>query len=515
MKKKIVITTIIVLVLTAIIIVYSIASGRKHEAILEAMVQKGDFEIIVSVTGELQAERSEQIMAPSELRSRNLRFGDIQIQDLVAEGSVVDSGEYVGQLNRSDADNRLKDLLDELEQKESAYLRLKLDTTITLRNLRDELIDLRFAREEAEITLEQSKFEPPATIRQAQINLDKTKRQYDQARRNYTLKVQTAIADMRESEIELAKARRTVDEMQNVLEKFTIRAPGSGMVVYYKEWSGSKRKVGSSISPWDLTVATLPDLSSFISKTYVNEIDISKVKVGQEVRIGVDAFPDKSYSGVVTEVANVGEQLQNTDAKVYEVVIKLNGSDPVLRPAMTTSNQIVTAVYRDTLFIPLEAIQVTDSIPYVIKKSGLKQIVVLGDANENEIIVEKGLEEGDRIYLSIPEGLEHMKMAGQELIPLIREKARQKRLEEERRNGEMVGGRRGMRGFTMPEGVTPQQMEQMMQEGGGRRVMRVGSDTSRAVRFRRPASGQQQEERAPGTQGAVRQAADTGKTVQK
>jgi len=158
---------------------------------------------------------------------------------------------------------------------------------------------------------------------------------------------------------------------------------------------------------------------------------------------------------------------------------------------------------------------VTDSIPYVIKKSGIKQIVVLGDANENEIIVEKGLEEGDRIYLSIPEGLEHMKMAGQDLIPLIREKARQKRLEEERRNGEMVGGRRGMRGFTMPEGVTPQQMEQMMQEGGGRRIMRAGSDTSRAVRLRRPASGQQQEEQAPGTQGAVRQAADTGKTVQK
>ena len=81
------------------------------------------------------------------------------------------------------------------------------------------------------------------------------------------------------------------------------------MVIYKREWGGDKRKVGSEISPFDPVVATLPDLSSMISKTYVNEIDVSKVKVGQRVRLTVDAFPEKSYSGVVTSVANIGEQL--------------------------------------------------------------------------------------------------------------------------------------------------------------------------------------------------------------
>ncbi len=83
------------------------------------------------------------------------------------------------------------------------------------------------------------------------------------------------------------------------------------MVIYYKEWSGEKRQVGSSVSPWDRTVATLPDLSTMVSKTYVNEIDISKVSRGQQVRVGVDAFPEKKYTGVVTSVANIGEQLRN------------------------------------------------------------------------------------------------------------------------------------------------------------------------------------------------------------
>jgi hypothetical protein len=68
---------------------------------------KGKFEVLVTITGELQAERSEQIMGPAELRSRNLRIGNIRIQDLIPEGTVVDSGDYVALLDRSESDNAL------------------------------------------------------------------------------------------------------------------------------------------------------------------------------------------------------------------------------------------------------------------------------------------------------------------------------------------------------------------------------------------------------------------------
>ena len=190
------------------------------------------------------------------------------------------------------------------------------------------------------------------------------------------------------------------------------------------------------ISAWDLTVATLPDLSSLISKTYVNEIDISKIKKGQQVRIGVDAFPEKEFLGEILEVANIGEQLPNTDAKVFEVVIKLDGVDPVLRPAMTTSNKIVTAVFDSVMSIPLEAIHVEDSIPMVFKKNGVKQVVLLGESNENEVIVENGLEPGDKVLLSLPEEPEKFKLQGDEIIVQIKERQRDRKLEEERMKAE-------------------------------------------------------------------------------
>jgi HlyD family secretion protein len=432
MKRRNIIFIAILVVVIIATVVYSLASKEELNKPLETEVVRGDFEVLVTVTGELQALRSTEIQAPIMLRSRELRFSRILIQDLIPEGTIVDSGDYVARLDRSEADNNYKDVLDELELKESAFTRTQLDTTMQLRNLRDEMINLKFSMEEAEITLEQSQFEPPATIRQAKINLDKATRAYEQAVKNYQLRIQQARADMTEVAVDLAQQRRKKEQMEEVMSKFEIRAPASGMVIYKREWNGQKRTVGSEISPWDLTVATLPDMSTMISKTYVNEIDISKIKVGQKVRAGVDAFPEKSYTGVVSEVANIGEQLPNTDAKVFEVVIKLDGTDPILRPSMTTSNSIITKTFKDVLYIPLEAVFSNDSMTYVYKKNRTRQVVVLDEANENEIIVEAGLNEGDKILLSVPEGADEYKFAGLELVQVIRDKeAEKKRLEKE------------------------------------------------------------------------------------
>jgi HlyD family secretion protein len=256
-----------------------------------------------------------------------------------------------------------------------------------------------------------------------------------------------------------------MQEMTNVLKKFDVRAPASGMVIYKRDWDGTKRTAGTEINPWDLAVATLPDLSTMISMTYVNEIDISKIKPQQQVRVGVDAFPDKRFTGVVTEVANVGQQLPNTDAKVFEVKIELNENDTVLRPSMTTSNEIVTQVLDSVLFVPLEAVHANDSLTFVYTRSGEKQIVVLGESNENHIIVEQGLHRGDKIYLSLPEDMESFAYSGLELIEVIkqkkaeeeerlkeqRERARQ-RQEQRQRNTPRPNGAQFQGQFTRPQG---------------------------------------------------------------
>jgi HlyD family secretion protein len=449
MKRKTLLAIVVPVVIITGLILYSVLSGKEKDLVLETKVEFGQFEISVMVTGELQAAREIEIQAPATLRSRNLRIRSVMIQDLIPEGTVVDSGDWVASLDRSDADNTLKDIMDDLEQSESSYTRTKLDTTMQLRELRDQLINLRFGMEEAEITLEQSQYEPPATIRQAEISLEKATRSFEQAEQNYSLKVRQAQASMRESEIEMAKDQRRKVEMEEALSQFDIVAPAGGMVIYKKDWDGEKRTVGTEINTWDLTVATLPDMSSMISKTYVNEIDISRLSRGQLVRVGVDAFPEKKFNGRVVEVANIGQQLPNTDAKVLEVRIELREKDTILRPSMTTSNEIITQVLDSVLYVPLEAVHANDSLTFVYTIDRRKEIVVLGPSNENYIVVEQGLKKGERLYLSMPADEETFKYAGLELMEEInRRKAEEQHKQE---NLQQTGPRNG-RQFRRPQG---------------------------------------------------------------
>jgi len=496
-KKNIIIISCVAVIAIIAMIVFNRLTHKKNLSLLFSEARITDFEIIVSTTGELQAENSLDIKGPEGLQSRNIRFGGIKIQDLIPEGTVVREGDYIATLDRSDADNSFKEELDNQEKYETAMTKAIIDTTIALGDLRDEMLNLKFAVEEAQITLDESKYEPPTTIRQAQISLDKAKRSYLQAVTNYDLKVKQAIGDVREAEITLDKQRRKVNDMRTVIEKFTITAPAPGMVIYKREWDGSKRQVGSQISAWDPVVATLPDLSSMISKTYVNEIDISKVKVGQKVRITVDAFPEKSYTGIVSSVANIGEQLPNTDAKVFEVITKVDGTDPILRPSMTTGNQIITKTFKKVLNIPLECVFATsDSIPFVYTRNGYRQVVVLGESNENNIIVEQGLKDREQIYLSVPEGGEKFRLTGDELVAVIKDRVKAKKAEEARERAE-AERMKAMNEMEMPpfgdpekmkefvKNMTPEQREQIKKMHGEGRMPgkeRPASEKSGAVK---------------------------------
>ena len=396
MKKYRIYIALSIAVLVIILLYVFFGSAEKTTETIQVPVKMGTFEIQVSTTGELEAKNSEKILGPSGLR--NFRIWSIKIDDIIPDGTVVDSGEYVATLDRSELTNRLKDNELDLESLQTQFTKMQLDTTMDLRNARDELVNLEYNLEERQITVDQSIYEPPATQRQAKIDLDKAQRAHDQAVVNYQLKLEKARANMDEVNTKLRKANREYQEMIDLLNEFTVYAPKAGMVIYRRSWDGQKQGIGATINIWDPVVAELPNLTEMKSRTYVNEIDISKVKVGQSVIIGIDAFPDKEYTGKVTEVANIGEQMRNSNAKVFEVIIDVNEFDSILRPAMTSKNMIVTDVIDSVLYVPIECLHSNDSMTYVYL-GRTKQQVILGKSNENEIIIRAGLEEGQEIYL--------------------------------------------------------------------------------------------------------------------
>jgi len=421
MKKTIIITGIVIAVTIVALFIVNKVFTREDTSSIFTEVSEGKFEIAVTSTGELLAERSVNIIAPDVGRRRGIRSRSIEIQNMVSEGTEVQKGDWVATLDRTEYDNSLKDEQENLTEIYTELEMALLDTAVTLSGLRDQIENQIHTVDEAEITLKNSKYEPPTTIRQAEIKYDQAIRELGQMRRSYSLAQARAKTTIRNIRTRLNRYERRVKDYEEVLASFVINAPSPGMVIYYKDPLGKKRKEGSSINPMDRVVATLPDLSSMLSKVYISEIDITKIEEGQEVIITVDAFPDRSYTGKVFFIANIGEKLPNTDTKVFEVHIKLDGRDYSLRPTMTTNNKIIVKILDNVTYVPNECIHTgTDDIPVVYTKHGIKQVVIPGESNNKEIVIEKGLEAGTVIYRTLPENPDNFKIRGTELIETIK-----------------------------------------------------------------------------------------------
>ncbi len=439
MKRKTILTSVFAAVV--LLAAFFVLKGNKHESVrITTEVKRGPFSIKVYSSGQLEAQNSENITVPSSLRDRDIRIYEIKITDLIEEGTVVDSGDYVATLDQKAVEEVLNTAREELEQAANDFEDAKMDSNLNLSNFRDQIINAREEVEAQEIILAESKYESPSVIRKAEMDLDKAKRKLEQEIKGYELKKRQAISKVERRKIELRQQKNRVNKLVDVYNSLEITAPKSGMVIYGKDRTREKIKVGSTVSPWMPTIATLPDLSSMLSLTYVNEIDISRVKNGQKVKIGVDAIPEKTLEGEVVSVANIGQPMPKSDAKVFEVKIRVFGDVSDLKPAMTTSNIIETASLQDTVFIPAEAVFENDSLQFVYRESSqvIKQVVDLGDQNENFVLIRKGLKEGDKLLLTEPENPEELAFKGMDIYERIKErKAREaeearKRIEEEK-----------------------------------------------------------------------------------
>uniref|UniRef100_UPI00321781E8 efflux RND transporter periplasmic adaptor subunit n=1 Tax=uncultured Draconibacterium sp. TaxID=1573823 RepID=UPI00321781E8 len=395
-------------------------------------VKKGPFEVLVYSSGQLESENSDNIYIPEKMKDRQTRISRLTITDIVDEGTYVDSGDYVATLDHQAVQEQLKNAMDELEKIFSEYNDSKIDSNLTLSNQRDLIINAELDLEERKIAVDESIYESPSEQKKVRMDYDKAIRKLEQTKQAYELKTQQEINKVNRKFINYKQIKERVDALEELMESLIVYSPRAGIVSYYTYPWGGAVKTGSQVSQWSPIIATFPNMDNLITKTFINEIDIALIKKGQKVKIGIDAFPDKELSGVVDAVANMGQLMPKSDAKVFEVKIKVNGSDPDLKPAMTTSNTIQANYLEDVMYVPIEAIFKNDSLSYVYLADGkeIKQIVETGEANENFVVISQGLEEGQKLTLLEPADAEEYKLVGFEIYEDIKKKEAEKKAKE-------------------------------------------------------------------------------------
>jgi len=235
MKRTIIISAIVVAAAFGALMVFNRVASAKKKVNMLAEAQMGAFEITVTAAGELIPEKSIDIRGPvfaattgdqgqggsrggqQMNRGMDMHFMELKIQDIVPEGTIVKEGDYVAQLDRTSFDNSMRDEIQNLATLES-NLELKiLDTAMTMTTLRDQIKNQVYAVEEARITLDQSKYEPPATIRKAEVSLEREQRALEQLRKNYSLRAAQTLTDINTVKRSVNRKKQLVEDLQEYL----------------------------------------------------------------------------------------------------------------------------------------------------------------------------------------------------------------------------------------------------------------------------------------------------------
>lgn len=372
-----------------------VVSGKSY------VVRNGQLDAEVECVGEVNGEKSTQINIPKAICDRELRIWQIKIMDMVPEGKKVKKGDYIAQLDQTEIANQMRDRMQEKEKADADLKNARIDSTVNLTQKREDITNAKLDLEYNKIDLEQSKYESGAYQRKTKMAYEKAVIALEKQKRDYLLQ-------QNKMKMHVMRLQRRVKYLNDIISRYqkAIRAtrvttPGDGIVMLGKNWDGSKYSKDDEINIWRPLIATLPDMSTVISETYVKEIDVSKVSVGDSVNITIDALPDKKFSGKVTYVAPIGEDHKGFDMKVFRVIVRFDKSGGDLKPGMTCVNHIVIGHYNNQPIIPESFVYSANgkSVVYVRKNGELvQQPVRLGADAKKMVVVLKGLSEGDRIY---------------------------------------------------------------------------------------------------------------------
>ncbi|MGD2095448.1 MAG: efflux RND transporter periplasmic adaptor subunit [Phycisphaerales bacterium] len=279
-----------------------------------------------------------------------------------------------------------------------------------------------------------------------------------------------------------------VRELKEQIEFCTIRAKAPGLVVYGTGGSAdmfrAMRGRGGGMSSGIIaegevvtegqTIISMPDTATMVAEISVHETEVDKVRPGQPATIVMDAFPDRVFQGEVIEVAPLPDQQRgwmNPDLKVYETLVRIDGSHDFLRSRMSCKVTILVAQIKDTVIVPIQVVsnRSGNKVCFVKTAQGPQERVVrTGLFNDTFVEIVEGLEAGEEVLLNPSMVVDRFSGSGiygqQQAIPQERPKsdtadandtgAQGRPDDQTRRRGDRTrdGDRQGMRGERPAEG---------------------------------------------------------------
>jgi HlyD family secretion protein len=365
-------------------------------------LKPGEFLIDVVETGELKATQSINIAAPSI----NWRFGELKITKLINDGSAVKQGDTLILFDQAEVQKAIIDAQAELDIAHAELEKLQATQQSKIEDLEADLKMTEISYQISKLELEQATYEAEIRKKEIQLQLNQAEISLNKARDEIENHKKIHREELHQKELNIKQLDDNLKDAYDTVAKLTVTAENPGIAIIEDNWmSGNKWQVGDQpYMGWPMI--SLPDLSEIKSVTDINEVDISKIKLNQTVRVKLDAYPDTTFAGKVISIANLAkEKSKESKAKVFPLEILIDGYHKLLMPGMTVSCQIIVNKIDSVLFVPIDALHKKEgkNTVHLVKGNSFEdREVAVGAYNNDYAVIEDGLKKGDRVALGDP-----------------------------------------------------------------------------------------------------------------
>lgn len=367
-------------------------------------IQRTDFVRAVRLSGTVEAVEATTISTP---RLAGQTSQSLVITRLIRPGTTVHPGDPIVEFDRQE---QLKTALDrrvELNDLEQQIRKKDAENRAARARDDSELLQAGNGLQKAQLEMAKNEMLPRIEAEKNQQALEEAQARLAQLKTTYDLKRRAAEADLRILRIQRDRAENAMRQAEGNADRMLVRAPIEGMAVLRSIWKSNTMaevQEGEEVRS-GMPIVDIVNPSAMRVRAKVNQADIGDVRVGQRVRIGLDAYPALSFPGRVVQVSPLAS-ISTLSPKVrsFIALIDVEGSHPSLMPDLTASIDVEVAREAGVLVVPRDAVR-ADGDRHVVRvqhAGGVSdQAVTVGATNAWQAVITSGLAEGATIQRNL------------------------------------------------------------------------------------------------------------------
>lgn len=374
-------------------------------AIRTAKVFSGPLEITLRMSGQTSARNFANVTAPL-LRGPEMR-GSLVLMKLAKPGAMVHKGDLIAQLDAQSLEDHIDDLKDTVQQAANDVQKREAEQKVEWEDMQQTLRVAKSELDKAKLDYSAGEVKTDIERELLKLSMDEAQARYNEQLKDVAFRKASQESELKILKLTLERHSRHMARHTRDLEKFTMYATMDGLAVMANIFRGGEMaqvQLGDQVWPGQ-QIMKVVDTRSMQVEGSVSQSDSSELRLGQRVRIGLDAFPNKTLAGRIYSIGAlaVGGWRQNYYIRNVPVRVAIEGSDPMLIPDLSAHADIILETVPDQLQVPIAAVdeQGGKATARVKTATGWEtRAVMLGKRNNVYVAVTSGLAAGEEVRVN-------------------------------------------------------------------------------------------------------------------